>query len=160
VDGPLIHALYRASQAGVKVQLIVRGICCLRPGVPGVSDNIEVVSVVGRFLEHSRIYYFQNGGDEEIYAGSADLMPRNIDHRVEVLFPLEDEKLIRRIRDEVLAVYLADTTKARRMLPTGAYARRKPGDGKKQVNAQESLLMRRLRAVRERGKRIPSRRET
>ena len=87
-------------------------------------------------------------------------MPRNIDHRVEVLFPLEDEKLIRQIRDEILAVYLADTTKARQMLPTGAYARKKPSEGKKQVNAQESLLMKRRRAAHERGKRLPSRRVT
>ena len=148
VDGHVIRALYRASQAGVKVQLIVRGICCLRPGVPGVSDNIEVVSVVGRFLEHSRIYYFHNGGDEEMYVGSADLMPRNIDHRVEVLFPLEDPKLIRRVRDEVLAIYLADNTKARRMLASGAYTRKKAGDGKKPVDAQERLLLDRKRHAR------------
>src|SRR5205085_12017107 len=124
VDVQLIRALYRASRAGVKVQLIVRGICCLRPGVPGVSDNIEVISIVGRFLEHSRIYYFRNGGEEEIYIGSADLMPRNIDQRVEVLFPLEGEKLIRRVRDEILAVYLSDTAKARQMQSGGTYVRR------------------------------------
>jgi polyphosphate kinase len=158
VDGAVIRALYRASQAGVKVQLIVRGICCLRPGVPGVSDHIEVVSVVGRFLEHSRIYYFRNGGDEEIYIGSADLMTRNIDHRVEVLFPLEDQKAIRRTRDEVLAVYLADNTKARRMLPNGAYARKKTVDGRKLVNAQEWLLMDRKRQTRKGSKPGPSRR--
>jgi polyphosphate kinase len=157
-DGAVIRALYRASQAGVKVQLIVRGICCLRPGVPGVSDHIEVISVVGRFLEHSRIYYFHNGGDEEIYLGSADLMPRNIDHRVEVLFPLEDQKLIRRTRDEVLAVYLADNTKARRMLPNGAYTRRKSSDGRKAVNAQEWLLMDGKRQARKGSKPGPSRR--
>lgn len=158
VDSQLIRTLYRASQAGVKVQLIVRGICCLRPGVPGVSDHIEVISVVGRFLEHSRIYYFQNGGDEEIYIGSADLMPRNIDHRVEVLFPLEDPKLVRRMRDEVLAVYLADNAKARRMLPNGAYNRKKVTDGKKIVNAQEWLLLDRKRHSRARGKQGLSRR--
>jgi len=143
VDAPVIRALYRASQAGVKIQLIVRGICCLRPCVPSVSDNIEVISVVGRFLEHSRIYYFHNGGEEEIYIGSADLMPRNIDQRVEVLFPVQDEKLIRRMRDDVLAIYLADNMKARRMLPNGSYVRKKPADGKKRVNSQEWLLEKR-----------------
>jgi len=152
VDPHVIRALYRASQAGVRIQLIVRGICCLRPGVPGVSDHIEVISVVGRFLEHSRIYYFRNGGKEEIYVGSADLMPRNIDHRVEVLFPLEDEQLIRRVRDEVLAVYLADNVKARRMHSSGSYTRKKSGDGKKVTNAQEWLLWDRKRQPRESSK--------
>jgi polyphosphate kinase len=141
-DPPMIRALYRASQAGVKIQLLVRGICCLRPGIPGVSENIEVTSIVGRFLEHSRIYYFENAGDEEVYIGSADLMPRNIDRRVEVLFPLSDSKLVRRIADDVLAVYLADNVKARRMQPDGTYVRRK-ADGKKLVNSQEILIARR-----------------
>ena len=143
VDLPLIQALYRASQAGVKIQLLVRGICCLRPEVPGLSDHIEVTSIVGRFLEHSRIYYFANGGEEEIYIGSADLMPRNIDHRVEVLFPLDDPELVRRVRDQVLAIYLSDNVKARRMLPNGAYVRKHSGEGKKHVNAQEWLLEKR-----------------
>jgi polyphosphate kinase len=139
-DPPLIRALYRASQAGVKIQLLVRGICCLRPGLPGVSDNIEVYSVVGRFLEHSRLYYFLNGGDEQVFMGSADLMPRNIDHRVEIIVPIEDPRIVRRICDEVLAVYLADTAKTRQMTPTGAYVRKRPADGKKAFNAQEWLL--------------------
>jgi len=121
VDKQMIQLLYQASQAGVKVDLIVRGICCLRPGIPGLSINIRVISVVGRFLEHSRIYYFQNGGREEIYLGSADLMPRNIDRRVEVLFPVSDTKQIRYIRDDVLSIYLADNIKARRLLPDGTY---------------------------------------
>jgi len=140
VDVPLIRKLYRASQAGVKIQLIVRGICCLRPGVPGVSDNIEVISIVGRFLEHSRIFYFRNGGAEEIYVGSADLMPRNIDHRVEVLFPVEDRALVERLRDQILSTYLGDNVKSRLMLANGSYSRKPPGDGKKRLNSQEYLL--------------------
>jgi polyphosphate kinase len=143
VDVPLIRALYRASQAGVKIQLLVRGICCLRPGLPGVSDHIEVTSIVGRFLEHSRVYYFRNGGEEEIYIGSADLMPRNIDHRVEVLFPLDDPAQVRRVRDHLLAIYLADNVKARRMLPNGAYVARTSGEGGKHINSQELLLAQR-----------------
>jgi polyphosphate kinase len=99
---------------------------------------------VGRFLEHSRVYYFQNGGNEEIYIGSADLMPRNIDHRVEVLVPVRDERVIRAIRDDVLAVYLADTVKARQMMPDGTYVRKK-SDGKHPVSAQEKLLRKRHR---------------
>jgi polyphosphate kinase len=140
VDPPMIRAIYRASQAGVRVQLLVRGICCLKPGIPGVSENIEVISLVGRFLEHSRIYYFANGGAEQVYIGSADLMPRNIDHRVEVLFPIEDAKLIRTIKADVLAVYFSDTVKARRMLPDGTYARRKTNGAKKSFNSQERLI--------------------
>jgi polyphosphate kinase len=143
VDLPIIQALYRASQAGVKIQLLVRGICCLRPEVPGVSEGIEVTSIVGRFLEHSRIYYFANGGQEEIYLGSADLMPRNIDQRVEILFPVDDPDMVRRIRDQVLAIYLADNVKARRMLPSGAYVRKRGGEGKKRIDAQEWLLEKR-----------------
>jgi polyphosphate kinase len=140
VDPKMIRALYRASRAGVKIQLLVRGICCLRPGVRGISDNIEVISVVGRFLEHSRVYYFHNDGEEELYIGSADLMPRNIDHRVEVLAPVRDPAIVREIRDKVLPVYLADNVKARVML-SNAYTKRDPGD-RKPVNVQESLLLR------------------
>src|SRR5579871_4919628 len=136
-DLHMIRLLYQASQAGVKVDLLVRGICGLRAGVPGVSENIRVISIVGRFLEHSRIYYFLNGGEEEIYLGSADLMPRNIDRRVEVLFPLESADLIRHVRDEVLAVYLSDTVKARQMQSDGAYVRRQPAKGKPPFNSQE-----------------------
>ncbi|MGA2134629.1 MAG: polyphosphate kinase 1 [Bryobacteraceae bacterium] len=142
VDPQVIRLLYQASQAGVKIDLLVRGICCLRPGIPGVSDNIQVISVVGRFLEHSRIYYFRNGGDEEIYLGSADLMPRNIDRRVEVLFPLEGSDLIRQVRDEILAVYLSDTVKGRQMKSDGTYMRRTPSAGKRAMNTQEWLLKR------------------
>ena len=138
-----IRLLYEASRAGVKIQLLVRGICCLRPGVPGVSENIEVTSIVGRFLEHSRVYYFHNGGEEEIYIGSADLMSRNIDHRVEVLAPIRDPGLVRSIRDGVLKTYLADNVKARQMNAAGNYTRKKAAGGKAPVNSQEWFLERR-----------------
>src|SRR5690606_4457427 len=131
-DAKMIQALYRASQAGVKIDLIIRGICCLRPGVPGVSDNIRVISIVGRFLEHPRIYYFAHGGEdgqECIYSGSADLMPRNLDHRVEVLFPVESPVLRNYIRDEILLAQLQDNIRAREMQPDASYVRLKPGKG-------------------------------
>jgi polyphosphate kinase len=120
-DPGMIRLLYQASQAGVRVDLLVRGICCLRPGVAGVSENIRVTSIVGRFLEHSRIYYFRNGGREEIYLGSADLMGRNLNNRVEVLFPVEHKRLLRRLREEILATYLADNRNARHMLSDGNF---------------------------------------
>jgi polyphosphate kinase len=123
VDERIIQLLYEASQAGVKVDLMVRGICCLRPGIPGVSENIRVISVVGRFLEHSRIYYFRNGGQEEIYCGSADMMPRNLNRRVEVVFPVLDDRLARYLKDAVLKTYLVDTAKAREMKADGTYVR-------------------------------------
>jgi polyphosphate kinase len=143
VDPEIIQLLYRASQAGVRIQLLVRGICSLRPGLPGISEHIEVTSVVGRFLEHSRIYYFHNGGDEEVYLGSADLMPRNLDHRVEILFPLADDNLVARVRDELLGRYLGDTAKARRMLSDGTYVRKKSANGKAALNCQESWIPKR-----------------
>lgn len=142
VDHKIIRLLYQASQAGVKIDLLVRGICCLRPGVPGVSDHIKVTSVVGRFLEHSRIYYFYNGGEEEIYLGSADLMPRNLDRRVEVLFPLEDPDLIQQVKDEILAPYMADNVKAREMRSDGTYVRRHAGRGGAATNVQSVLVER------------------
>jgi polyphosphate kinase len=122
-DPEMIKLLYRASQAGVRVDLLVRGLCCLRPGIPGVSENITVKSVIGRFLEHARIYYFRNGGREEVYVGSADLMPRNLNRRVEVVFPIKDPKLVSRLRDEILEVYLADTVNAHEMQTGGSYRR-------------------------------------
>ena len=140
IDKPMIRLLYKASQAGVRVDLIVRGMCCLRPGVPGLSENIRVISIVGRFLEHSRIYYFRNGGNEQIYLGSADLMPRNLDRRVEILFPVENPKLIRQLRDQVLAVYLADNVKARQMQADGTYLRVKPQEGAESVDSQSRLI--------------------
>jgi len=140
VDKHCIEALYRASQAGVKVELQPRGICCLRPGVPGVSENIEVTSIVGRFLEHARIYYFRNGGDEEILTGSADLMPRNLYKRVETLFPIEDAGLKTALRDQILRVHLQDNVKARRMLADGSYERVVPGDDEPRINSQQWLI--------------------
>ena len=140
VDKRAIRLLYEASQAGVQVDLLVRGICCLRPGIKGVSENIKVVSIVGRFLEHSRIYYFRNAGEEEIYLGSADLMPRNLNRRVEVVFPVRDPKLIRHLRDEVLATYLADVVKARHMQPSGSYLRNQGRASQKAFNSQQSLI--------------------
>ena len=140
VDKRIIRNLYRASNEGVKIDLIVRGICCLRPGIKGVSENIRVISVVGRFLEHSRIYYFCNGGSEEIYLGSADLMPRNLNRRVEVLFPLEDASLVRYLRDGVLAEYMHDNIKARVMQPDGTYIRRKQAPKEKPLNIQTYLI--------------------
>src|SRR6185295_19049398 len=116
---------------------IVRGICCLRPGIPGVSDNIRVRSVVGRFLEHSRAWYFRNGGDEEIYVGSADLMPRNLNERVEVMVRLEDPRLKQRMRHEILSVYLADNMKAHELMPDGRYVRVSRQANDPAINSQE-----------------------
>jgi len=121
VDAPIIRALYRASQAGVKIDLNIRGICCLRPGVKGVSENIRVVSIIGRFLEHSRIYYFGNNGEPELYIGSADLMPRNIDRRVEVVFPVENPELRASILENILNVYFRDTANAHLLQSDGTY---------------------------------------
>ncbi|NJD59840.1 MAG: polyphosphate kinase 1 [Anaerolineales bacterium] len=140
VDKKMIQLLYVASQAGVKVDLFVRGICCLRPGLPGVSDNIQVTSIVGRFLEHSRIYYFKNGGNEEIYLGSADLMPRNIDRRVEALFPVQDKDMILHIRDNILKIYYQDNIKARRMLADGSYVRVKPQENDEPLSIQNWFI--------------------
>jgi polyphosphate kinase len=140
VDSKIIRLLYRASQAGVKIELLCRGICCLRPGVPGISDNIRVTSIVGRFLEHSRLFYFRNGGKEEVYIGSADLMPRNIYRRVEAMAPVRKATIIRTLRDKVLESYLRDNTKARRMQTDGSYVRVQAEKGKKPFSAQEHLL--------------------
>ena len=136
VDPQFISLLYEASNAGVKVDLLVRGICCLRPGIKGVSENIKVISIVGRYLEHSRIYYFHNGGKEEIYMGSADLMTRNYDHRVDVMFPLENQGQINYVRRGMLEIYLSDNTRARLMNPDGSYARLKPPSDSKAVDVQ------------------------
>ena len=139
VDRTIIRALYAASQAGVTIDLIVRGACCLRPGVPGWSETIRVISVVGRFLEHSRVYAFRNGGEDEIYLGSADLMERNLDRRVEVVFPIEDPALAARIRDDILPAYLRDTVNARQLMPDGTYARIEPAPGEEPFDVQAWL---------------------
>jgi polyphosphate kinase len=138
-DPPMIRLLYQASQAGVKVDLLVRGICCLRPGVPGVSENIRVISIVGRFLEHSRIYYFGNGGAEEVYLGSADLMRRNLSHRVEIIFPVENPRWVSRLK-EILEVYLADQAKSRHLQPDGSYTRSPQRKAPIALSAQASFI--------------------
>ena len=139
-DAGMIRLLYEASRAGVKIDLIVRGVCALRPGVPGVSETIRVRSIIGRFLEHSRIFYFYNGGEELVFMGSADLMPRNLNRRVEVLFPLENKKHVRRVRDKILAKYLADEASARLMQSDGSYVRVARRPGHKMIDAQQSFI--------------------
>lgn len=146
VDREMIRLVYEASKAGVQIDLLVRGVCVLRPGLPGVSENIRVISIVGRFLEHSRIFFFENGGKHEIYMGSADLMPRNLNERVETVFPVGDEEIVRHLRDEVLELYLSDNVKARVMQSDGSYVRKHPSEGEESVNAQQVLLDRRKRA--------------
>ena len=133
----MIRVLYKAAQAGVSVDLIVRGICCLRPGIPGVSDNIRVRSIVGRFLEHSRIYWFLNGGHEELYIGSADLMERNLDRRVETLAPIRDPEILEHLRDIVLGAYLRDTDRAMVLDSAGHYER--PTNDAERFDAQQFL---------------------
>jgi polyphosphate kinase len=143
LEQSVIEALYAASRAGVQIDLIVRGICALRPDLKGISENIRVRSIVGRFLEHSRIFYFSNGGDEEIYCGSADWMPRNLFERCEVVFPMKDAQLRARLRNEILAAYLADTLKTRILRGDGKYFRlRETATGKSlpTFNAQEFFM--------------------
>jgi polyphosphate kinase len=140
-DPDMIKLLYRASQSGIKVDLLVRGLCCLRPGVPGVSENIRVTSIVGRFLEHDRIYYFRNGGREEVYIGSADLMPRNLNRRVEVVFPVESPKLVRRIRDEILEVYLSDNVNAHQMQTAGSYLRSSRSETQGGIDSHQRCML-------------------
>ena len=138
-DPKIIRALYKASQCGVKIDLVVRGMCCLRPGVPGVSHNIQVRSIIGRFLEHSRIYYFYNGGEEQLYLSSADLMERNLDKRVETCFPIEGKRLILRVKKE-LETYLTDNTQSWILQPDGRYVRHTPSGNQHHRNAQATLL--------------------
>ena len=146
VDAEMTEALYRASRAGVAIDLLVRGACNLRPGVPGVSESIRVISIVGRFLEHSRLFYFANGEDgpqsstDSLYLGSADLMPRNLNRRVEVLFPVESPTHKAYLRDDLLPLLLSDNVKARELGSDGFYRRRTPAPDEPAVNAQEILL--------------------
>jgi polyphosphate kinase len=140
LEPAIVQALYRASQAGVRIDLICRGICALRPGVPGLSENIRVVSIVDRFLEHSRVFYFGNGGDPLVYIGSADWMDRNLSRRVEVVFPIEVPELKQRLIREVLATSLADNLKARELLPDGSYRRVVPDTAQVRTRSQARFL--------------------
>jgi polyphosphate kinase len=140
LEPTIVQALYRASQAGVRIDLICRGICALRPQVPGLSENIRVVSIVDRFLEHCRIFFFGNGGDPQIYTGSADWMDRNLRRRVEVVFPIEPAELKQRMIREILGISLADNCKARELLPDGSYRRVTPQPGQPLVRSQERFL--------------------
>jgi polyphosphate kinase len=142
VDQTCIKALYRASQAGVDVRLQVRGICCLRPGVPDVSENIVVTSLVGRFLEHTRIYYFGAGGAGELFIGSADLMPRNLDRRVEVLVPIRDAIMRKSILEDILLLHMSDNVKLRRLKSDGGYERVAPKDGEPLIDSQQAMIQR------------------
>ena len=140
IDAKVIRKLYEASRAGVHIDLLTRGICCLRPGVSDISENIRVISILDRFLEHSRIYYFHNGGDPEIYSGSADWMPRNFKRRAEILYPIENKESKARIINEILMTYLSDNVKARLLLPDGSYVRLKPKEGERLVRSQSELI--------------------
>jgi polyphosphate kinase len=146
VDPEIIVALYQASQAGVLVDLIVRGICCLRPGLQGISDTIRVISVVGRFLEHSRAYYFLNGGQEEVYIGSADWMPRNLDRRIEAVTPMEDPAHRQALRD-ILALMWQDNRQAWDLEADGTYPQRRPAPGEPERATHKLLGERVVRAV-------------
>jgi polyphosphate kinase len=138
-DADIVRALYQASQAGVKVDLLIRDTCRLRPGLPGLSENVRVISIVGRFLEHARIYYFRNSGKEQYLIGSADAMKRNLEARVEVVVPVEDLKLRRELRT-LLDAQLNDTRSAWDMQPDGSYLQRRPADGSDQRGSQEILI--------------------
>jgi polyphosphate kinase len=140
LEPKVVQALYRASQSGVKIEILCRGICALRPGLPGISENIRVFSIVDRFLEHSRIFYFENNGDPQVYIGSADWMDRNLSRRVEVVFPVEQPDLKARLIDEIIATSLADNVKARELLPDGSYRRAKPIEGQPLIRSQQRFL--------------------
>ena len=139
VDGQVIATLYEASQAGVEIDLIVRGICCLRPGVKNISDNIRVISVIGRFLEHSRIFYFYNDGAEEIYLGSADWMTRNLSRRVEAVTPVESPNLVKDLQ-EILGIMLADNRQAWELKSDGTYVQKRPAEDAQPQGTHETLM--------------------
>ncbi len=141
VDPQIIHALYEASQAGVQIDLIIRGMCCLRPGIAGVSETIRVVSIIGRYLEHSRIFYFHNAGEEEILIGSADWMSRNLNRRVEAITPIEEPALAQELKT-ILQILLSDNRQAWDLQPDGRYIQRHPGDGEEERNAQQIFMER------------------
>jgi polyphosphate kinase len=151
VDRDVIETLYRASQAGVKIDLIVRGICCLRPQVKGLSENITVRSIVDRFLEHSRIYYFENGCQPEVYIGSADWMSRNFFRRIEVVFPIEDGNLRDRCIAEFLHWPLQDNVKAHHLQPDGSYRRAQPKRGEAAFRSQSEFIARSVASTEEVG---------
>ena len=146
VDEDVIRGLYEASRAGVKIRLNVRGICCLRPGLKGTSENIEVVSIVDRFLEHARVFYFRNGGDQEIYLASADWMPRNLDRRIELMFPVESKELQQKVMNALDSMFL-DNVKSRWLQPDGSYRRRKPAKGEEPFRVQLHLYREAQRAL-------------
>ncbi|AFZ37911.1 Polyphosphate kinase [Stanieria cyanosphaera PCC 7437] len=139
VDPPVIKALYQASQAGVQIDLIIRGICCLRPGVEKLSENIRIISIIGRFLEHSRIFYFHNGGQEEVYIGSADWMTRNLSRRVEAVTPIEEPEIVQDLQ-EILGIMLADSRQAWELQPDGSYIQRQPAEGSQAQSTHEILM--------------------
>ena len=138
-DTEIVNALYEASQAGVEIDRIIRGISTVRPGVPGVSDNIRVRSIVGRLLEHSRVYYFENGGNYEIYMGSSDWMPRNLDRRVEILTPVEQPAIREYLKNSYLTTYLADNTKAWELRTDGTYEKAASGEESPARNSQDEF---------------------
>jgi polyphosphate kinase len=140
IDSDIIASLYKASMAGVRVDLNIRGLCCLRPGIPGVSENIRVTSIVDRFLEHSRIYYFENGGNPEMYMGSSDMMPRNLLARVEVLFPILDKEMLASIRECILKIHLSDNVKAKVLQADGSYIPVEREKGEKKLRSQEWFI--------------------
>ncbi len=146
IDPPIIESLYEASQAGVEIDLIVRGMCCLRPGVAGVSENIRVISIIGRFLEHSRIFYFHNGGQEEVYIGSADWMTRNLSRRVEAVTPVESPDIVKEL-EEILGIMLADNRQAWELQSDGTYKQRQPGDNGQEQSTQKILMEMALKEV-------------
>ena len=146
VDPALIAAMYEASSAGVKIELIIRGICCLVPGLKDVSENIEVISIVGRYLEHSRVYYFYNNGEDEIYLSSADFMQRNLDRRVEIAFPIEDQKLKDEINRTLIKAALKDNLKARKLFPDMKYYPVEREEKSKAVDSQEWLMNHTIKA--------------